>query len=174
MVWCINYFPLPRSGIFLCKFECKELSWSIILKNHPELCLWKHFRAKGKNRFPLCQVKHIFSRVGELFPSLLEPGKKKLLLEPCDYAKLAKIYSAVSTGSRVFQHIPFTFFEKTLENHRWSCNGDIFFPLKVRMTSVAFPQLSYTDGRQSENDIRCTAGIASTGIPCKDSSIACL
>lgn len=75
------------------------------------------------------------------------------MLEPRDYAKLAKIYSAVSTGSHVFQHIPFTFFEKTLENHRWSCNGDIFFPLKVRMTSVAFPQLSYTD----EDKVRMTS-----------------
>lgn len=73
-----------------------------------------------------------------------------------------------------FNTSSFSFPEKTLENYRVPCNRDVFFPLKVRMTSVAFSQLSHTSERQSENDIHCTAGIASTRISHKDPSVACL
>lgn len=56
----------------------------------------------------------------------------------------------------------FPFLEKTLANYRQPCNGDIFFPLEGRMTSVAFSQLSHISERQSDNNIHCTAGIANT------------
>lgn len=55
-----------------------------------------------------------------------------------------------------------SFLEKTLKKTIDSLVIETFFPLKVRMTSVAFSQLSHTSERQSENDIHCTVGIANS------------